>query len=516
MKRQNSIHIHWTLVAAFLCALLGIVLFFIFHTFGILSHASFALSIIFFSLHVILFANKYSSLFIHHTSSLDIKFRIQLCFLFIIFLVINIYFINHPYRLDLTHDKRNSLNDNSINTLSSLIENGSLFIPQPVSSITDNEYNLLLSFEYYSKGKLKVVFFNPDKPSFSSPFVADLKPGQLIINVGNRSEVIHSIDERSITSSLQRLTYAGPNTIYFTTGHGEFPPVGTGPETYTMFTKLLKNKGYIVNTINLQYTQKIPADAIAVIIAGPKIDFTEKESKIIQEYLSNNGSLILMQEPRLISSHTQYSPMMMYINENWGIRVQNNIIVNPDMNLEPFVTVADVESYANHIIMQDIQDDLVVFPTARSVEIISPPKNVSLVPLLSTSPNAWAESNIGSVQERSEVYDVDDDIPGPIPMGIAATNIQTNSKIIIFGDSEFSLDANFSKFANGKFFENSLTWIMSREKVDEFPIKLLFNPKIQSLSRVELGYILLAFVALPCIFTIIGIYVGFRFGKNYE
>jgi ABC-type uncharacterized transport system involved in gliding motility auxiliary subunit len=172
-----------------------------------------------------------------------------------------------------------------------------------------------------------------------------------------------------------------------------------------------------------------------------------------------------MEEPRPMTDYGEDpDPLAGYLAETWGVDVGENIVVDLTSQ-QPLMTFA--ASYGSHPITEPFRTSTSAqFPTARSVRPqAETPTGLSLVELVLTAQQSWAETNIDALtQDPPEIaYEEGADMPGPISLAVAAENLETNTRIVVFGDSEFAMDAMFSAYANGDLLVNSVDWTVGQE-----------------------------------------------------
>jgi ABC-type uncharacterized transport system involved in gliding motility auxiliary subunit len=100
--------------------------------------------------------------------------------------------------------------------------------------------------------------------------------------------------EQQLTAAIVALVEGKASKIYFTEGHGEHSVQDIiSPQGYGTVGALLKNDNVEVADLNIAQKGSVPADADAVVIAGPSISFSALESDALDKYLANNGKLFV-------------------------------------------------------------------------------------------------------------------------------------------------------------------------------------------------------------------------------
>jgi len=278
-------------------------------------------------------------------------------------------------------------------------------------------------------------------------------------------------------------------TIYFVEGHGEKALEGTDREGYQVANGVLGKDGYVVKSLSLARDLKVPEDASVVVIPGPKTEPFSQEADALDAYLNGGGSVLLMLDPPPSASMKEFT-------EKWSISVGNNRIIDasgmgqllgkgPD---SPLVT-----SYGTHKIVEKF-NVMTFFPLARSVKPTEPPvAGLTVEPLIQSSEQSWAESDLTS---NKVGFDEKTDVQGPITIASVVTKDGPEGKktrLIVFGDSDFAMNANFSNQGNGNLFVNTVKWLARDENFISIKTK---SPSDRPLTMTESGGRTVAFVVM--------------------
>ena len=104
--------------------------------------------------------------------------------------------------------------------------------------------------------------------------------------------------EQKFTSTIASLIEGKTAKVYFTEGHGEHPLQDTNTaQGYGFAATSLKQDNVETANLNLASLSDVPADADAVVIAGPSISFSMVEIQALDKYLQNNGKLFILLDP---------------------------------------------------------------------------------------------------------------------------------------------------------------------------------------------------------------------------
>lgn len=411
-----------------------------------------------------------------------------------ILIVINYLVNNYSKRWDLTESQEHTLAPESINVLKSLSQpvSAQAFYTQRTSSTAAR--TLLDNFKNSGNGKFTYEFIDPDA-NFAAAKAANVtRDGTIVLKMGNSQEPVTYTTEQEITSALIRLSNPGKRVVYFLTGHGEMET-----SAYTQAKASLTSKNYTVTDLNLISDHKIPDDALALIIAGPKKPLSQEEADTIKTFLDNGKSVLYFLEPSPLTEFgTNSDPFGEYLVKTWGIHFDDDVIIDPSIN-PPVVAAA--ASYGNHAITQKMQNMATIFPTARSIQT-GQVDGVTSTALVLTSSSAWGETDIAALNQNQIKFDESKDIAGPDTIAYAAENSKTKARVVVIGDADFAGDQYNTQYGNGDFFVNSVDWAAQQENL------ISLTPK-NSTSRIMVPpqNFVMGLILLGTIFVIPGLVV---------
>jgi len=397
-----------------------------------------------------------------------------------ILIVINMLVNQFPQRWDVTEDKQHTLAPETIETLQSLPEPVHATAFYSVRLNAQNAAELLEDFKASSGGKFDYQFMDPDSNPVLVNQLGITGDGKILLQMGENREIVSIASESELTNGLIRLLNPDKPVLYFLTGEGEHDTENAGDGAYTQARQTLESKNYVVNTLNLQAENAIPEDARALVIAGPLVPFTESSMDLIHSYLDNGGSLMLLANPVPLTQFGDEPDLLAeYLASNWGITLDNDIVVDTNSPSSPFFAVS--AEYAAHPITDKMQGIAAIFPYSRSITI--DPENTAISPtaLVLTVNQSWGETDFGALERQQTLeYNEGTDLPGPMILAASAENSNTGSRVVVFGSSTFAQDDNFNFSGNGDMFVNSIDWIVGQEALINLttnaPQERTFNP----------------------------------------
>ncbi|MHC4789156.1 MAG: Gldg family protein, partial [Planctomycetota bacterium] len=238
--------------------------------------------------------------------------------------------------------------------------------------------------------------------------------------------------EDAFASTLTKLLQQEKATIYFLTGHGEWPhepkkrrpPEGPGGPEYSLsrFAKALRKDNYEVKALNLAAEGSVPADCAALIIPGPKTPLAGPEIQALGAYLQErSGSAIVLLDPEFVAgAQTNLGQIL----EPYGIRVRTDAvgITNIDMGIgilqSQEVTVPG-DGFADHPITSDLANYNVSLQYACPIELDGAPtaQGAQGRALLQGLKWAWGEVDYEPDSQEAAEYEPGRDMAPPLVVG---------------------------------------------------------------------------------------------------
>jgi ABC-type uncharacterized transport system involved in gliding motility auxiliary subunit len=418
-------------------------------------------------------------------------------------------------RWDWTEDRQNTLAPETIEILETLPEKviARGYFNSQNNAGRDRAQELLENFKFFGGNKFDYEFINPDENPVAAREDGYTRDGIILI-LSEHKEQTTTVSELEIASALVRLLNPSESKIYFLIGHGEYNFEETGDTTSLNQLKLaLESRNYAPESLNLLATNAIPEDTKVLVIAAPQIPLSSRELDMIQTYLDEGGSLIVLYEPIAVTQFgNEPDPLTAYLQDFWGITMQNDIILDLT-SPETFTAIA--YNYADHIITQKLQSLATVFPIARSIRAIGGIDGVTTTELIMTAPQSWAETDIASINSGQVAPDESLDVIGPVPLAVVATNNVTGARVFVVGDADFITNQGLTVLNNAGNLEliiNAISWAANQENIISLTPKnvtqrtLQLPPQAYILNLILFGVVLV----LPGSMLISGIVVWIR------
>lgn len=401
--------------------------------------------------------------------------------------LINFLVVRYPVRVDFTENQLFTLAPQS----RQLVRN----LPEPVKvwvfDRNQNPQDRELLENYRRLGQFRFEYVDPQaQPGLANKFgVKDF--GEVYLEVGQQRRLLQVVNQQErlsevrLTNGLQQITSNASDgvrlrtaKVYFLQNHGEYS-LSPGQGGLSQAVSLLGEKNYLTEPLNL-IQQPVPQDATVVVVAGPKQALFDQEVKALSNYINQGGSLLLMIDPNT-------NPGVDRLLKDWGVTLDNRLAIDPagaGVGLGP--TVPLVTNYGDHPITKEFGNGISFYRGARPIEITSVP-GVQVTPLLLTSPQSWAESDIKSqdlqfdpgdrqgpltlgvaLSRQVQASKLDKPTPNPNPSPtnspVAADKKPTESRLVVFGNSAFATDGLIEQQLNGDVFLNSVSWLSKQDE----------------------------------------------------
>jgi len=326
--------------------------------------------------------------------------------------------------------------------------------------------------------------------------------------LGMEPRMIGFQGEALITSALLELSRSDRPVVYFLTGHGEkeidnFEDV---PQGYSDVREKLESDHIDVRSLNLEQVRKVPEDAAALVIAGPRTRISQPEVDLLRKYMNDAGRLMVLVD---VMNDAGLKPFL----SEFGIQLVPDMVVDPARTLRG----ADVHvtEYGSHPITDTLDQIRTIFIRPRSVlpaeSSVGDADRPDYTPLAASTAQGWAELNLN---EKPVRFDPGVDQQGPIPVAAAVEwaapdGAAAGRRLVVVGDSVFA--GNWLKNGGGMLFmQNAVNWLLHRDELIEIPAKEVTEIRLQ-MDRKGLNRLLLRVaVWIPGAAALFGVLVFWR------
>ena len=409
-------------------------------------------------------------------------------------------------RWDLTETGEHSLAPETIEILNELPDGIQVLgFYGPTSALRNTAEDLLESYVFHSGGTFSYEFHDPDlELALAQQYEAS--PNSLIMELEDRRETVDFVNEQSVTAALIRVVHPTERSISFVTGHQEKDNEEFGDNGISQVAGSLERVGFTLNKFSL-LGESLPEDVDVLVLAGPLTPYSQEEVDKVADFLDQGGSVVYLAEPTLSMTVRPENgePMHDYLAAEWGILVNDDIVVDLSLSAQASPFWPASFSYGFSPVTQEMDNLITIYPGVRSIEFdLGAAGPITITSLVQTSPNAWGETDFSTLDDGSMQPD-DADATGVLNLGVSAENTETGARLIVFGDADFSTNAMRDIFGNGKLFENASKWAsIEDELINLTPAPTVFRSHNISTVRDIAIVFLLACVLPPGIVVAVG------------
>lgn len=454
--------------------------------------------------------------------------------------LLNYLSFRHYLRVDLTRSQFYALSDKTLQLLRSLPADVDILVLfSPDHSAYDDIVNLLKEYTYHGH-RLRVEFVDPHRQLSRAKELSaryDVSDSGVVLftcegrtrTLSDRDLVRYTYDTSSLdtrpdatlflgevefSSAIKAVAEDERPVVYVLRGHGERDPGDFDPyRGYSGIVEAMRRDNIDLRPLVFGELRAVPADASALLIAGPTRKLSQPEIDLVARYLDQNGRLMILLDH---GQETGLEPLL----EDWGLQARNDLAVDATRTL-PGMRDLVVTSYEAHPITRALQgaDDkmVTIYHLPRPIEPADSAANgpaterLRVTPLVTTSDAGWAETD---VEQQPMRFDPGTDRPGPVAIAAAVERgaepgIDAElppARMVVFGDSDFVSNGALTG-GNADLFLSAMNWLLEREELMAIDAKPVEMYRLV-LSEKQLWAIFwLAVAGLPGVVALLGLVV---------
>jgi ABC-type uncharacterized transport system involved in gliding motility auxiliary subunit len=394
----------------------------------------------------------------------------------------------------------------------------------------------------YESNQVKVEYIDPERRPTLANQDKVAQMNTVVLEYDGRTERVTSDTEQALTNGIIKVVQGKQNKLYFVQGHGERSPDDSERSGYSTIAGLLASENFATDKLVLAQQRQVPADAVVLVIAGPKEDFFPAEIDAVKAYLAKGGKALFLLDPRERADSPPLTNLVALL-KDWGIEVGDNVVVNVPADVQvkdgEAIDISALASLPNsdgtfvlaakydpHPMVQGFRV-LTAYRLARSVSAIAGGSNGHTAQnVVETTETSWAETDIKRLTTSGQVAREPGKGDKPGPVSIAATVSATvpeaqpsdpkdqkerpETRVAVFGDSDFGSNGLLGFQGNHNMFMNAVNWLAKQENLisirprDPEDRRVTLTARQQSLIR------LLAIFVIPGLILAAGVQTWWR------
>jgi ABC-type uncharacterized transport system involved in gliding motility auxiliary subunit len=378
---------------------------------------------------------------------------LEVAFLLIIAISIEVLLSRLNIRFDLTPEKKYSLSEATRQTLHAL--------RQPVQATVfyrrgDREkHDELLGLMAQETPSFSYQLFDLDRAPGLAQRYGVTAYGATVVETADNRLTIPLADEERMLNALLRVQQS-EKTIYFLVGHGENDPLDSEERTgYGVLKKVLETENYRVRPLPLMTVRAVPDDADLVLIAGPKGELMPGELDALSAYLNAGGHALFMLDPYTVPNLSRYLTQ-------YGFALEESVIVDDQNQIaggEPLMPM--ISRFAPDVFPRQPRGEPML-PVVQPVRVLDGKARTFAF----SSDSSWVVKSRARLEQNELSFKAGEDERGPAPVAaIATVGKEKQGKVIVFGDSDFVNNFYVRVPGNVDFFMNTLGWMLDRQEL---------------------------------------------------
>ena len=423
---------------------------------------------------------------------------------------------------------------------------------------------MLREYEYAARGRLLMEIVDPDAnraraAELSTQYKFGAQDSIVIFDYDGRSKFVNSGDlaemesrdpieemqrrmqgqaplpparmlafkgEEVMTSALLEITEPKQNKVYFVGGHGEIdykdPRDPTGREL-TRLKQSLSRQNLLHAELILAEVDKVPDDAKAVMVMGPKLDYSARDLRLLDEYWDRKGRFLICTGP-VRGRMANFNQWL----ERCGVTPLGDDVIT--VHVEGFIgkvyragLLSGNSPILNGIKGSVIQSEVPIQSLLlnRTMETTA---QLRMADLMVAPKGFWGETTPFSEGGGAPTRDPKTDHLPPLTLAVqvekgassdAKVKLET-ARMVVVGSSELLSDRGFDAASAAEGLGvNSVNWLLGRENLISLPPKRT-DKKTYSLTPEQvamIGWLVMAYIPLGI--AVFGLYhLCWRHGRN--
>ncbi len=334
-----------------------------------------------------------------------------------ILVIINWVATENNHKFDVTQNKLFTLSDQSKKIVSEL--KSPMTIRVWTTSVERMSANIdmrkfLENYQIASRGHLKVEIKNPNEDTLGAT-KDNIKRNNIIVvhSESGRESRIDSFDdaksEQQVTNAIVQAIKGGhKKTVCFLSGHGEYSLSDSQNEGLSFIKTRLEDSSYQTKEITLATQEKMPVDCEALVIVGPKGEASEREMKMIQDYMDHAGKIVALLGPGVSPSWKKFAAP-------FGVEIRSDVIIDPRVD-QPIVVATT--NYARDVEITKGFNRLMILPQVSSIQLptVSLDAKVKIKTFISSELSTYNKE--GNLKAMQTLKMTPRDLKGPLPIGV--------------------------------------------------------------------------------------------------
>lgn len=433
------------------------------------------------------------------------------------------------FQSDWTYGNRNSLSEPTRALLAGVDQPLKFVAYVPDDPALQEQLRKLVAKYQRVKADITLEFVNPDLDPVRAKQDGIQYAGQLVVRLGERSEVVEATSESVLANAIQRVSRGGERLVVFLEGHGERNPLSEESTGMSQLLASLERSGFTVQPHNLVRTQSVPQNARFLVIASPQQELLPGEVDVLKKYVEQGGNLLWLQDPGGLHGLQPLADLL-------GLKVYEGTVLDANEQLHAMLgvshpAVVPVVDYGRSPLAEKFTGTQSLFPFAT--QVLRNPAEVKdalawqFDEFLNTLPNSWLET--GAIDGAVSYEEDKGDQLGPITIGVALTRLleqpetatsaeatpvssqkERQQRVIVVGDSDFMLNAFVGQGVNLDLASNMFNWLSADDNLLNVPVAGAPDTHLNLGETTSLVLAVFFLLVLPLLLVLAGVVIWLR------
>lgn len=319
--------------------------------------------------------------------------------------------------------------------------------------------------------------------------------------------------EESLLAAFVRVTHPVDAAVCHTQGHGEpdlrsFEPFGG----YAHLHDLIESTGMTLHVADLDDPNGL-RDCDILLVAGPAGVLPTAHVAAVERFAEAGGHLLVLSGAVIVPGALGLAPHgLESLLARYGVRYGDRVVLDPHEmpGGTPLLSFTLLEGWGDHPVSRSLIGRAASFVMVRELFVEPVDGAQAPAPLVHSSEDAWAESDVLAVRRGHPVEVDDEDRPGPIPIGVAAQ--RGSSKVVVIASDQFVLNAYLREdvvYDHGRdLVLNSLGWLSGRDVLLGIRPRAREHVKLVLLPGQLHRMVALCLIGLPAFWALLGLWIA--------
>lgn len=345
----------------------------------------------------------------------------------------------HPWRLDLTPERRFTLSPHSREVLARLATDVrvTVFYSSQQGALRRDMADLL-GLYHDAQPRFDVRFLDLDRSPGAAQRLDVDAYNVAVLEAGERRQRIDIVNEDAVTSALLAVAGTPPVPTYFVVGHGEHDPReaeargGANDAAHA-----LAADGFPVRV--LEGAAQLPDDARLLVVAGATHDLAPAEADGLVAWVRGGGALLLLADP-------DAPPSIAALALRFGVELGRDLVVDERGRLFGTDGLSARVAFLNQTLVPDAPEVSALLPVAQTLRLVDTP-GIHGDYLAMTPETTWADVDRRVQAGGEATFRPGVDRRGPLPVA-AFVRVEGDGaregRVVVVGDADFvtNLHAN--------------------------------------------------------------------------